>query len=139
MNTPSTQYNTIPGQEQVSPTRQCKAFLVAAMAPWTSVAGYSYAAAAPVSMEPWTAIKKALPQCNTSTCPGPYPMTACTEVHVGCKLGRERFTLLVYRYRCPWRHGQRSKRNFHSVALTETPVRVPTLRPVFFNVTSVIG
>jgi hypothetical protein len=96
MTTPSIQYNTIPGQEMVSPTRQCKAFLVAAMAPWISVAGYSYAAAAPVSMEPWTAIKKALPQCNTSTCPGPYPMTACTEFLVGCKLGRERFTLLVY-------------------------------------------
>ena len=40
----------------------------------------------PVSMEPWTAIKKALPQCggDTSSCLGTYPTAACSELHIGC-------------------------------------------------------
>ena len=49
-------------------------------------------------MEPWTAIKKGLPQCggDTSSCPGPYPTAACPEFHIGCRLGRELFTLPTY-------------------------------------------
>ena len=38
----------------------------------------------PVSMEPWTAIKKTLPQCDseTNSCPGPYPMAMPTVTSV---------------------------------------------------------
>ena len=32
----------------------------------------------------------------TSPCPGPYPMAACPEFHVGCSLGQELFTLPTY-------------------------------------------
>ena len=28
-----------------------------------------------------------------SSCPGPYPTAACPEFHLGCRLGRELFTL----------------------------------------------
>ena len=31
---------------------------------------------------------------DTSSCPGPYPTTACAEFHIGSRLGRELFTLL---------------------------------------------
>ena len=41
-------------------------------------------------MAPWTAIKKPLPQCggDTSSCPNPYPMGACPEFHIGCKMSQ---------------------------------------------------
>ena len=46
-------------------------------------------------MEPWTVIKKALPQCGSdaSSCPGPYPTVAGPDFHVGCRLGKELFAL----------------------------------------------
>ena len=42
-------------------------------------------------MAPWTAIKKALPQCggDTSSYAGPYPTAACPQCHIGCWLDRE--------------------------------------------------
>ena len=51
------------------------------------------------SMEPWTVIKKALPQCSgdTSSCLGRYPTAACPEFPFGCRLGRELFTLPLYK------------------------------------------
>ena len=52
----------------------------------------------PVSMESWTAIKKALSQCSDDTnfCPGPYPMAVFPQRHIGCWLDRELFTLPSY-------------------------------------------
>ena len=29
---------------------------------------------------------------STSSCPSPYPIAACPQFHVGCRLDRERFT-----------------------------------------------
>ena len=52
-----------------------------------------------VSMEPWTTIKKALPQCggDTNSCPDPYPMVACPQCHISCWLDQELFTLPSYK------------------------------------------
>ena len=49
---------------------------------------------------------------------------ACLEFHIGCRLGRELFTLLICSYRCPCSHGLRSKRLYHSVVVTPAPVRL---------------
>ena len=55
-----------------------------------------------LTMDPWTATKKALHQCggDISSCPGPYPMIACPKFHVNCRLGWEL---------SPWIHGLRPK------------------------------
>ena len=52
----------------------------------------------PMSMEPWIAISKGLPQCvvDTSSCPGPYPIAAYPQCHSGHWLDREIFTLPSY-------------------------------------------
>ena len=49
----------------------------------------------PVSMESWTTIKNTLSLCggDTSSCPGPYRMAACSRCHIGCWLDRQLFTL----------------------------------------------
>ena len=81
-------------------------------------------------MVPWAAIKKASQKCggDTSSCPGPYPTAACP----GCRLGRELFTLPVYYLRCPWSHGLRAKKLYHTriVAVTSAPVLFPIQRPL---------
>ena len=48
--------------------------------------------------EPWTVIKNVLSQCDcvTSSWPGPYSMTACSQCHIGCWLDWELFTLPFY-------------------------------------------
>ena len=59
---------------------------------------YAYLALSSLfSMEPWTAMEKALLQCggDTSSCPGSYPTTACLEFHIGCRLGRELLNLFL--------------------------------------------
>ena len=58
------------------------------MAPWTLAAAYECAVAQ--SMDPLAATKKGLHKYggDTSSCPGPYPMAACPEFHLGCRLGR---------------------------------------------------
>ena len=63
------------------------------MASWTSAAAYECAASQ--SMDPQAEVKKTLHWCggDTISCPGPYPMAACPVFHVGCRLGRELFTL----------------------------------------------
>ena len=65
------------------------------MAPWTSAAAYECAAAQ--SMDPWAAIKKASQACSgdTSSCSSPCPAAACPEFYIGCRLGKELFTLPV--------------------------------------------
>ena len=65
----------------------------------------------------------------------------CPEFHVGCRLGRELFTLPVCCRRCPWSHGLRPKKLYHtcSVAVTPAPARFPTQRPLVPNFTSVVG
>ena len=80
-----------------------KLFWSQPMAPWTSAAAYQ--CAAPQFMEPWAATKKDLHQCggDTSSCLGPYPMAACPEFYIGCRLGREIFTLPLCCHRCPRR------------------------------------
>ena len=42
--------------------------------------------------------KKVLHKCvgDISSCLGPYPKAACPKCHVGCRLGRELFTLPMY-------------------------------------------
>ena len=49
-------------------------------------------------MDPWAVIQKASQECgsDTSSCPGPYPMAACPEFHIGCRLGP---------YAAPYAHG----------------------------------
>ena len=86
----------------------------------------------PVFMESWTAIRKALRQCSddTSSCPGPYPTAVCPDFHIGCRLSRELFILLVCWYRFSWSHGLQSERLYPSVAVTPVPFRVPTLLPL---------
>ena len=81
-----------------------KLFWSQPMAPWTSAAAYECAAAQ--SMDSWAVIKKALQECggDTRSCPGPYPLP---EFHIGCRLGRELFSLPVCCPRCPWSHGLR--------------------------------
>ena len=73
-------------------------------------------------MTPRTVTKKALLQCggDTSSCPSPYPTAACPEFYIGCRLGRELFTLLVCYYWCP----------SIKKAVTPAPVRILTLRPL---------
>ena len=66
------------------------------MAPWTSVVAYECAAAQ--SMDPWAATKKAL---HVAVTPGPNPTAACSEFHIGCRLGRELTTLHICCHRCP--------------------------------------
>ena len=109
-----------------------KLFWSQPMAPWASVAAYDCAAAQ--SMDPWAAIKKASQECggDTSSCPGPYPTTACPEFTIGCRLGRELFTLPLYCPRCPWSHGLRPKKRYHtrSVAVTPAPVRFLIQKPL---------
>ena len=39
-----------------------------------------------------------------------YPTAACPKFHIGCRLGRELFTLPVCCCRCPWSHGLRPKK-----------------------------
>ena len=42
--------------------------------------------------------QKGFTQCggDTSSCLGPYPMAACLKFYIGCRLGRELFTLPTY-------------------------------------------
>ena len=79
-------------------------------------------------METWAATKKALYECggDISFYSGPYPKAACPEYHVGFRLGREYFTL-PYAAADAYRSGTK-KSFFHtrSVAVTPTPVRIPT-------------
>ena len=102
------------------------------MGPWTSVAAYECAAAQP--MDPWAAIKKASKECggDASFCPGPHPMAACPEFHIGCRLGRELFPLP---YAVPDAHGVMGLRPkcfniLLFVAAIPTPVRFPIQRPL---------
>ena len=71
----------------------------------------------PMSMEPWVATKKSLHYCSgdTSPCPGPYLTAASPEFHIGCRLGRELFTLPVYCRQYPWSRGQRSRRLYQLI------------------------
>ena len=79
-------------------------------------------------MELWAATKETLYQYggDTSSSPGPYPTAACPEFHVGCRLGREHFTLPSYAACCPWSHGLRPRKLYTSVETTRAPVRVLT-------------
>ena len=107
-----------------------KLFWLRPMAPWTSAAACECAAAQ--SLDPWAAIKKASQECrgDTSSCPGPYPTAPCSEFHIGCRLGRELFTLPVCCLQCPRSHGLRPKKLYHTsnVAVTPAPVRFPIQR-----------
>ena len=91
------------------------------MAPWTSAAAYESAAAQ--SMDPWAVIKKASQEYggDTSSSLGPYPTAACPEFHIGCRLGRELFTLPICCPRCPW---AATKKVYHTRSVTVTPALV---------------
>ena len=105
-----------------------KLFWSQPMAPWTSAA--TNKCAAPQSMDPWAATKKALHYCggDASSCLCPYPMTTCPEFHVSCRLSWELFILPVCCHQCPWDHGLWPKQLYHtcSVAVTPAPVWFPT-------------
>ena len=68
--------------------------------------------------------------------PGPFPTAACPEIHFGCRLCRELFTLSVC-CRCPWIHRVRPRKLYHTriVAMTSAPVRVSTQRPLVLSFT----
>ena len=70
---------------------------------------------------------------------GPYPIAACPEFHISCRLGRELFTMLICCWWCPWSHGLWSKRLYHCVTVTPAPARVLTLRSLVPTATSVVG
>ena len=75
----------------------------------------------PVSMEPWTATKKALHWCggDISPCPDLYTTAACTEFHVGCRLGS---------HAASGSHGAMDcdQEDYHSVVVTLAPFRTAT-------------
>ena len=77
-------------------------------------------------MEPWTVVKKALPKCggDTSYSLGPNPMAACPEFYIGCRIGRELFPLPVCCPLCPWSHGLRTKKLYHTRSVAVTPASV---------------
>ena len=113
-------------------TCMIKLFWSRPMAPWTSAAAYECAATQ--SMYPWAAIKKASQECggDTSYCPDLYTTAACSEFHIGYRLGRELFTLPSYVACFPWSHVVRPRKLYRtrSVAVTPAPVRFPIQRPL---------
>ena len=64
---------------------------------------------------------------DTSSCPGPYPTAACPKFHVGCRPGRELFTLPICCHQCPWSHGLQPKKFYHTLSVTVTPAPVGSL------------
>ena len=66
-------------------------------------------------------------------------MVGCPEFHVSCRLGREFITLPSYAAGCPWNHGLRPRKLYHSVAVTSALVRVPTQWPLVRSFMPVVG
>ena len=82
-------------------------------------------------MAPWTSAATcecALYLCgsDTSSWLGSYATAACPEFHVGCRLGRELFTLPLAADHVHGAIRLRPRKLYISVAVTLAPVRVPT-------------
>ena len=88
-----------------------KLFLLQPMAQWSLVAAHE--CAANQSMDPWAVTKKACGR-DTSSCLGLHPMATCPVFHISCRLGRELFTLPLCCHQCPWSHGLRPKKHYHT-------------------------
>ena len=117
-----------PRQELVTPSYWGKAFL-------HIFAAYSSIIWVCCHQCPWIhglRLKRLYPSGgDTSSCLGPYPMVACPEFHIGCRVESRTFTFIICCYWCPWSHGLNSKRLYQSVVVTPAPVRLPTLWPFF--------
>ena len=68
----------------------------------------------------------------TSIAVTPASVQHLPEFHVGCRLGRELFTLPVCYCLCLWSHGLQPKKFYctHRVERTSCPIRVPTQQPL---------